>query len=68
MFVEEDKALVTAIRPAHSELRVRVLERSGVINALEILTEVCLPDPIFNVTSSEGQTALHAFPREKRMS
>ena len=68
IFMEEDKASVTGIRPAYSELRVRILERFGVTNVMEILTGVYLPDPISNAASFEDQTALHAFPREKRIS
>jgi N-acetylglucosamine kinase-like BadF-type ATPase len=68
IFMEEDKASVTGIRPAHSELRDRILERFGVTNVMEILTGVYRPDPLSNGTSPEDQAALHTLPREKRIS
>ena len=68
IFMEEDKASVTGIRPAHSELRDRMLERFGVKNVMEILTGVYRPDPLSNATSPEDQTALHTLPCEKRIS
>jgi len=67
ILMEEDKASVTGVHPAHSELRVRILERFGVTDVMEILTGVYLPDPLSNATSAD-QTTLHTFPREKRIS
>jgi len=68
IFMEEDKASVTGIRPAHSELRDRILERFGVTNVMEILTGVYRPDPLSNATSPADQTVLHTLPREQRIS
>ena len=67
ILMEEDKASVTGIPPAHSELRVRVLERFEVTNVLEILTKIYLPDPLSDATPT-GQTALQTLPRAKRIS
>ncbi|KAF8814316.1 hypothetical protein BYT27DRAFT_7250161 [Phlegmacium glaucopus] len=68
IFMEEDRASVTGIRPVHSELRDRILERFGVTNVMEILTGVYRPDPPPDATSPTDQTTLHTFPREKRIS
>lgn len=68
IFMEEDKASVTGIRPTHSELRVRILERFGVTDVMEILTGVYLPDPLPHATSPGDLTALRTIPREKRIS
>ena len=68
IFMEEDKASVTGIRPAQSELRARILERFQVTDVMEILTGVYQPDPLSNAISPMDQPALHTFPREKRIS
>ena len=68
ILMEEDKASVTGIPPAHSELRDRILERFGVTNVMETLTRVYRPDPLSNAASPEDQTVLHTLPRERRIS
>ncbi|KAF9012480.1 hypothetical protein BDQ17DRAFT_1343983 [Cyathus striatus] len=67
MLLENDRASVMSAPPKPSVLRERVLQRLGVNNVMEILTEVYSPDPNPALTA-ENAISPRQMPREKRLS